>query len=250
MNRAAPKVNISPPPERTITYETVYQQLYRAIITGHYDPGHSLTIRGLAEELGVSPMPVREAVRRLVALGALEMRSTRRVTVSSLTQTRFNEICAARTLLEPELAAQALPRVTASTIARLRATDQDIDRAIETGDAESYSHKNWEFHFGLYRMSQSDVFIGLVESLWLRFGPFMRMVVGRIGTSLVVDQHHQMLRALKDQDEQSLREAVRLDIFDGMQAIGTELFGQNQQPKRNRQSKRKNNSVKTGISTK
>jgi len=212
--------------ERTIAYERVYHELYTAIISGHYAPGQSLTIRGLAEELGMSPMPVREAVRRLVAMGALEMRTTRRVAVCSLTESSFHEICKARKLLEPELAAQALPQVTTKLITRLRAIDQKIDQAIESGDADRYSYSNWEFHFTLYRLSHSDLFLDLVETLWLRFGPFMRVVVGRIGTSLVVDQHQQMLQALEHKDETGLREAVRLDICDGMQAIGDELFGQ------------------------
>ena len=119
--------------DRKITHETVYDSLYASIISGHFEPGKALTIRGLAQELGVSPMPVREAISRLVALGALE--------------------------------------------------------------------------------------------IWLQFGPFMRIVLGRLGTSLLVDQHVSAINALRNNDEQALREAIRLDIYDGMDRIGLELLG-------------------------
>lgn len=224
MTQREPDSNPSAGGERTIAYEAIYHKLYEAIITGHYAPGQTLTIRGLAEELGVSPMPVREAVRRLVALGALEMHNTRRVSVSSLTSASFREICTARSLLEPELAALALPHVRQKDIRELKSIDAKLDLAIESGNAEQYSYKNWEFHFGLYRQSQSDLYLGLVESLWLRFGPFMRVVVGRFGTALLVDRHHQIIHALEKKDESALRQAVRADIADGMKAIGEELF--------------------------
>lgn len=215
--------------ERIITHETVYDNLYAAIISGRFEPGKSLTIRGLAEEFGVSPMPIREAIRRLVALGALEMRSTRRVAVSEMTESRFREIVESRTLLEPEIAAKALPNTTPELIRKLEAIDDEIAAAMELGDPDAYSLKNREFHFTLYEAANSPIMLRLVESIWLQFGPFMRIVVGRLGTSLVADQHVNALTAIKNNDEAALREAIRLDIYDGMDRIGLELLGHSTQ---------------------
>ena len=211
--------------DRGIAYEQVFNKLYHSIITGRYEPGLTLTIRGLADEMSVSPMPVREAVRRLVTLGALTMHSTRRVSVSNLTEESFAEVCAARYMLEPELAVRAMPYQRLSQLKQMYKFDEEIDEAILAGDAERYSLKNWEFHFSLYNSSKSYIFVGLVESLWLKFGPFMRTVVGRVGTTLVVDQHKEIMAALEDKNEKALRQAVSLDIHDGMEAIGRELFG-------------------------
>lgn len=211
--------------DRKITHETVYDSLYASIISGHFEPGKTLTIRGLAEQLGVSPMPVREAIRRLVALGALEMRSTRRVGVAKMTEERFREIITTRTLLEPEIAARALPNCTDELIHKLEAIDNQVAAAMEKGDPDAYSLKNREFHFTLYNAANCPIMLRLVESIWLQFGPFMRIVVGRLGTSLIVDQHISAVAAIKNNDEQALREAIRLDIYDGMDRIGLELLG-------------------------
>ncbi|MEE8295517.1 MAG: GntR family transcriptional regulator [Sphingomonadales bacterium] len=210
-------------PDRKIAHEETYRTLYYAIITGRFEPGKVLTIRGLAEQLGCSPMPVREAVRRLVALGALEMRSTRRISVAPITEEKFNEIWSARTMLEPEIAARAMVNVDKELIRELERIDNEIAEAMEKGDPDSYTLKNWEFHFTLYRAANCPIFLRLIESVWLQFGPFMRMVTGRLGTSLLVDQHEMAVEALKKKDEAALREAIRLDIQDGMQRIGSDF---------------------------
>lgn len=210
-------------PERKIAHEETYKTLYYAIITGRFEPGKVLTIRGVAQQLGCSPMPVREAVRRLVALGALEMRSTRRLSVASMTRERFQEIWSARTMLEPEIAARAIPHSDKQLIRELERIDNQVAEAMEKGDPDSYTLKNWEFHFTLYRAANCPIFLRLIESVWLQFGPFMRMVTGRLGTSLLVDQHEMAVEALKRKDEAGLREAIRLDIKDGMSRIGSDF---------------------------
>ncbi len=210
-------------PERKIAHEETYKTLYYAIITGRFEPGKVLTIRGVAQQLGCSPMPVREAVRRLVALGALEMRSTRRLSVALMTRERFQEIWSARTMLEPEIAARAMPHSDKQLIRELERIDNQIAEAMKKGDPDSYTLKNWEFHFTLYRAANCPIFLRLIESVWLQFGPFMRMVTGRLGTSLLVDQHEMAVEALKRKDEAGLREAIRLDIKDGMSRIGSDF---------------------------
>ena len=210
-------------PERIIAHEEIYKKLYNYIITGHFEPGKTLTIRGLAEYLGCSPMPVRESVRRLVALGALEMQSTRRLSVARMTAERHQEIWTARELLEPEIAARALPQVDKTLIKKMQGIDDKVAAAIENGDPEEYSMKNWEFHFALYSASESPILLRLIESVWLQFGPFMRIVTGRLGTSYQVDHHEKTLTALVEKDEAGLREAIRMDIQDGMERIAQDF---------------------------
>jgi DNA-binding GntR family transcriptional regulator len=80
--------------------ERVYSRLREAILNGHFEPGRSVTLRGVAKLLDVSPMPVREALRRLTAERALELLSNRRVAVPIMTITKLEEICDARIALE------------------------------------------------------------------------------------------------------------------------------------------------------
>ena len=130
-------------PDRKIAHEETYKTLYYSIITGHFEPGKVLTIRGLAEQLGCSPMPVREAVRRLVALGALKMRNTRRLSVAPMTEERFAEIWSARVLLEPEIAARAMVHSSKALIRKLQRIDDELAQAIERGDPDKYSLYNF-----------------------------------------------------------------------------------------------------------
>jgi DNA-binding GntR family transcriptional regulator len=201
-------------------HASVYEDLRRRLITGKITPGVSLSTRSLALELGVSQMPVRDALSRLAAEGAVVIRSKRRIEVTPMTSKRFSDILACRLLLEPEAAAAALPHVDAGAIRWLRVVDAEMNRAIEDGDVIAYMECNCAFHFGLYGAGGREVLIRLVEALWLQFGPFMRAVYNDYGAANLVDQHSLALDALEAGDAAALRAAIAADIGDGMGLIG------------------------------
>ncbi len=91
-------------------HDRVYRALRSRIMHGEIDPGQALTLRGIGKEFGVSMTPAREAGRRLVAEGALFLSSSGRVSTPELSNERIEELATLRALLEPELAARALPR--------------------------------------------------------------------------------------------------------------------------------------------
>jgi DNA-binding GntR family transcriptional regulator len=206
------------------THEEVYRRLREQILYGGIKPGSAVTLRGLADELGVSSMPVREAVRRLIAERALLLQDNRRVMVPPMTRDTFEQILFARRALEPELAARALPKLTKKDIAAIEATDMAIDRAMRAGDTEGYMRANHQFHFSIYRKSEAWTLVALVESIWLQFGPFMRTAYGRIGTSTIEDHHEFALAAMNKGDVQGLRSAIDADIGQGMGFIGEAIL--------------------------
>ena len=225
MATAAARLETMPSPgERELQHARVYRELREAIVTGRFVPGRPVTLRGVALDLGVSPMPVREALRQLVAERALVMSDSRRVAVPAMSPSRFAELCLARALLEPELATLALPRMAAGDVDAMQALDADVDRALARGDTEAYMRQNYAFHFRLYRAAGSTVLLPLVELLWLQVGPFLRMVVGRLGTGHVVDRHQAAVRAICARDEAALRELIRADILDGQEIIGRDIL--------------------------
>ncbi len=198
----------------------VYQALRWRLITGKITPGVGLSTRGLAVELGVSQTPVRDALSRLAAEGAIEIRSKRRVEIPAMTAARFADLLACRLLLEPEAAALAAARIDGPSLRRLRQIDAALDRAIEQGDVIGYMENNYAFHFALYQANGRPTLNRLIETLWLQFGPFMRVVYGRYGTAKLVDQHQIALTAIATQDAVALRAAIASDIADGMGLIG------------------------------
>lgn len=211
-------------PTRGATRGQVDSAVRSGLLTGRFIPGKAVTIRGLAAELGVSSMPVREVLQRLAAENALEVKPNGRVQVPDMTPARFDEVLKARLLLEPELAELALPHLNSRDAKDLKAIDDDIDRRLGSGDAEAYMRLNHEFHFRIYRASGSKVLLPLIDSLWLQFAPFMRTVYGRVGTASLVDQHKAAIRAIEEKDLASLRAAIAADIADGMGLLGREIL--------------------------
>ena len=214
-----------PGPDDGPLHDRVYRALRDALVTGRIVPGRAVTLRGLAQSLGVSPMPVREAIRRVSAEGGLVVGANRRVWVPDMDAARFDELVRARILLEPEAALRALPHIDAARLERLRDIDDSIDVALENGDVESYMSGNHRFHFEIYAAAPSRVLLPLIESLWLQFGPFMRSVYGRLGTAVLVDHHVHALDAIAARDPDRLAEAIRADILDGMDLIDGSILG-------------------------
>jgi len=203
---------------------SVHQELRHRFVTGKVAPGVGLSTRALAQELGVSQMPVREALSRLAAEGAVEIRSKRRIIVPPMTAGRFADLLRCRELLEPEAAAMALPYIDAARLKQLRAADDALGVALKSGDVQSYMERNFEFHFLIYRAQPRTTMTQLIETLWLQFGPHMRVVYGRFGTANLVDQHQVALRAIRERSATRLKRAIRADIRDGMGLIGKNGF--------------------------
>lgn len=211
-------------PEHLTLQEKVFQRLRYDIMIGNFEPGKAVTIRGLAEELGTSPMPVREALRRLVAERALELLPNRRVTVPKMTPDKYRELADARVAMESLAARRALPLIDAEKLQTLRDIDKEIDIAIEENNVENYLIKNMEFHFKLYSYGPSQVIFPLIESLWLQIGPFLKMAMARKGLGTVDDQHIAAMKAIETGDVDGLSEAISLDILDGVNRLPDEEF--------------------------
>lgn len=198
----------------------VYAELRRRLVTGRMAPGHELSTRTMAAELGVSQTPVRDALSRLAAEGAVSIRSKRRVRVPPMTKERFDDLLRCRLLLEPEAAVLAMPLLSPTHIKRLRAIDATLNHAIKVRDADLYMQSNHAFHFTLYRAQPGRTLSQLIETLWLQFGPFMRLVYNRISTSHLNDNHQAAIQAIEDKNMEALRAAISADISEGMGLIG------------------------------
>lgn len=200
--------------------ERVYGQLREAILSGQFSPGRSITLRGVAEMLGISPMPVREALRRLTSERALELLDNRRVAVPLMTLTKLEEICDARVALETAAAERAMPGIDAAAVEQLKQIDSGINEAIAQRDIQGYMRGNYRFHFTLFEHGDSQVTIPLIESLWLQTAPFMRLVLERYGLHGLPDRHQEAIAAIERASVSGLRRAIQLDIQEGPGGIG------------------------------
>jgi DNA-binding GntR family transcriptional regulator len=205
---------------RARVHDQVYEAIRAGLIDGRFVPGRSVTLRGLAAMLGVSPMPVRAAVTRLVAEGALSLTPTRRVCVPAMSADRFDELVRVRVLLEGEAAERACPAIGHEALAAIEAHDARLEACLARDDASGYMTANHAFHFAIYGAAPSSVLVPLIETLWLQFGPFMRLVYERLDMTTLVDQHERAIRAIRQGDARELRAAIEADIADGMSIIG------------------------------
>jgi len=206
------------------THEVTYDRLRDMVLFGRLQPGQPVTIQGLITELDAGMTPVREAIRRLIAEGALTLLGNRRVVVPHLTPDLLDQVAFARLMIEPHLAALAAPRLNADLISRLELLDQGVDRAIRTGDVPGYLAGNHRFHFTMYQASEAGVLLDMARSLWLRFGPSLRVVCARLGTESLPDRHGEALSAMKAGDPAALCRAIQQDIAQGVDQVRAALL--------------------------
>ena len=207
-----------------LLHASVYNELRLRFITGRVTPASTLSTRALAEELGVSQMPVREALGRLAAEGAVEIHSKRKIRVPPVTEERFSDLLRCRLLLEPEAAREAFPYIDSKCLKRLKETDKGMGVAMRNGDVQAYMQGNYDFHFLLYRAQPRRTLVRLIETLWLQFGPYMRVVYGRFGTANLIDQHQVAIACIERGDAPGFVRAISMDIADGMGLVGQSGF--------------------------
>ena len=201
------------------SHEVTYARLRDMILYGHLAPGAPVTIQGLIGDLGAGMTPVREAIRRLTAEGALLPQGNRRVAVPQMTALTLDQVAFARLTIEPKLAQMAAGHLTAALIERLQGLDNAVDRAIRQGDIPAYLAANHAFHFALYEASGAAVLVDMAQSLWLRFGPSLRVVCARYGSSALPDRHLEALAAMRAGDPAALAAAVERDIAQGVDQV-------------------------------
>ncbi|PID35750.1 MAG: GntR family transcriptional regulator [Rhodobacterales bacterium] len=209
--------------EKLPDHERAHRALRQMILYGDLAPGQPVTIQGLVEQMALGVTPVREAIRRLTTQGALAFKGNRRVEVPQMDAGVFAEISYARLAIEPHLARLATPRLTPEAIFALSAANDATDRAIAQGDVSGYLRQNHRFHAGLYRAAGAEVLFALSDTLWLRMGPSLRVVLGRHGTANLPDMHLEALAAMRAGDAEGVASAIRGDIEQGIAQVRTSL---------------------------
>lgn len=208
-----------PVSSRMTMQDGVYQRLRHALMTGRFEPGQTLTISGLADAFGVSPMPVREALRRLAAANALEVASNGSSCVPAISRAKLDDLCRARIAIEGLATELGAPRMDPSAIRALRRNVAEHDALSDDKNAYDILIKNQEFHFSIYLASGSDVLMQIIETLWLRFGPYMRLLTQHMeqrlmgkGARQFTMRHRMIIAALEQGDAGAARAAIIEDI--------------------------------------
>ena len=146
-----------------------------------------------------------------------------RLVESYLTLGLLDQVAFARLTIEPRLAELASAALTPKLIDRLEAIDDRVDAAIRAGEVPAYLESNHAFHFALYEVSEAAVLLDMARSLWLRFGPSLRVVCARFGTAALPDRHEEALAAMRAADGAALARAIERDIAQGVDQVRAAL---------------------------
>jgi DNA-binding GntR family transcriptional regulator len=195
--------------------DQIYAELSDALICGRLQGGQTLQIRDLADAFQTSVMPVREALRRLVAEGALESATQRPVRVPHLSVERLDDIHRARLLVEGHAAEKAALLADDQLLSVLSKADAEFSKALETGDVDAELQANQRFHFALYEAAQSPTLLSMIRSLWLQSGPYVRIAVAHHSTEQGAPRtlhHHGLMQALAKRDAQTARGELEADL--------------------------------------
>jgi DNA-binding GntR family transcriptional regulator len=224
MNRPA-ALNLVEPLDRQTLGERAYAQLSELLFSGRMAPGDKLSLRQAADVLGVSIMPVREAVSRLVADKALEVTPNRAIRVPLMTAAQFRDLTQARVAIEGHVAAIAARtrndadlRLIAEAEAAMRAESlvaaPDLPRAVEL---------NKTFHFAVYEAAHSPTLVEIIRALWLKVGPVINLDLRanpeRLAKGDAIRFHAEVLAAIQAGDEAGARAGISADISSAADVI-------------------------------
>jgi DNA-binding GntR family transcriptional regulator len=159
--------------------DRVYADVKELFLSGQIPPGERLTLRRLAAAVGTSPMPVRDAVSRLVSDKALELLPNRSVQVSWPSRSRFEEIVLIRCNLEGLAAELAATRRTDAELSTIRAHAQMFERCVDPADPKPLEaiRANRLMHYGIYFAARMPTLQQMIEGLWLQVGPVFAATV-------------------------------------------------------------------------
>jgi DNA-binding GntR family transcriptional regulator len=197
--------------DRSSLYETVYSQIALALTEGHLQPDDKVRIRVIADQLGVSVTPVRDALLRLVRERALEMRGLKDIRVPRMRVDQLHEVRQIRLRLEGLAAQLAASRISLTEEVMLIRILEENEEAREKGDTATAIKLNRLFHFKIAEAAGLPVLRDMIDNLWLRMGPLVAAVYVA-GGSTMISHHYDILDALKQRDPVVAEAAIQADI--------------------------------------
>lgn len=193
----------------------VLNKLMDWIMDGKLKMGEKLNTEELARQLGVSRMPIREALKSLEKMGLAESIPYVGVKLVSLEQEDVLQVYLMRQLLEPLAAGEACKKITEEQIHELEEIHKEYIPIVEADeiDAKKLYLQNRKFHFAIYSISEMDRVCAMIESLWDTLS-FFKLIYGRDvikntnGAKNMIAEHQGYIDALKDRDAERLKKSL------------------------------------------
>jgi DNA-binding GntR family transcriptional regulator len=213
MTPSSSRPGVLPIQRQTIASMTV-EALRERILRGDYPEGEPLRQDALADDLGVSRIPVREALRQLEAEGLVTFSPHRGAVVSSLSLDEIDELFQLRSEIECELLCRAIPRMTAEQLDRAIDVLDEFEDALRAGEATRWGPLNWHFHAALYAPANRNLTMGVLQKLHQHSDRYFRMqVLLAHGGDRANSEHRAIATAVQSQDAALAAQLMRTHIL-------------------------------------
>ncbi len=197
-------------------WDQAYASLRASLAAGRLAPGQRILLRDVAEQLGISLTPVRDAVNRLVAERVLERGGVGQgggATVPRLDADQFSQLMAVRGSLEPVAAAAAARHATPEALDAIEAELAAMEHTVNTQRPGDYLEAHHRYHFRLYALCRMPILLEIIEGAWLRCAPTLTIGLPEYTPGLKrLPFHKAALDALRRGDGDTAAQAVRDDI--------------------------------------
>ncbi len=206
-------------PRMTVT-ESVVDALRSRILSGELPEGTQLRQKTLAENLGVSRIPLREAFRRLEAEGLVTIVAHRGAVVSAPSLDEISELFDLRAILEPDLVRRSIPRMVAADLRKSERILADYKSAFEVRDVAAWGALNTQFHLSLYSPSGRIRSTALVQGLLDQTDRYTRLqLLLTGGQSRAHREHNAMLRACRARDADRAAGLIAAHVHDARDSL-------------------------------
>jgi DNA-binding GntR family transcriptional regulator len=190
------------------------EALRERILRGDYPDGEPLRQDALADELGVSRIPVREALRQLEAEGLVTFSPHRGAVVSSLSLEEIDELFELRADIEGDLLRRAIPKMNAEQLERANDVLDEFEDALRAGEASRWGPLNWHFHAALYAPASRNFTMGVLQKLHQHSDRYFRMqVLLAKGGERANEEHRAIAAAVRVKDIPSACQLMRDHIL-------------------------------------
>ena len=193
--------------------DVVFNTLRKAILTGELKPGERLMEIHLANRLGVSRTPIREAIRKLELEGLVIMIPRRGAEVAQITEKSLKDVLEVRRALDALCAELACDRISDEEKERLRQACNAFDHATVTGDATTIAAADVVFHDIIVQATGNARLIQLINNLSEQMYRYrFEYIKDESGHDNLVNEHRMIYESIIEQDKARAAEAARLHI--------------------------------------
>ena len=200
--------------------DVVCNTLRRAILLGELKPSERLMEIHLADRLGVSRTPIREAIRRLELEGLVTMVPRKGAEVAQITEKSMNDVLEVRRALDALCAELACDRITTDELETLRLACEDFEAAVQTGDAKEIAHADVTLHDIIVKATGNPRLIQLVNNLSEQMYRFrFEYIKDSSHHQILVDEHRIIYQSIVNKDKKTAAEAAKTHIDNQEKAI-------------------------------